>query len=576
MQTLISRRTSFSNIQLPEDIHPVLRRIYSSRDIKSVNELDYSLKGLLPYQSLLGIDKAVELLANAIAEKKRILVIADFDADGATACALAMRGLRLMGASDVHYVVPNRFEYGYGLSPGIVEVASQQKPDLLITVDNGITSHDGVALARSGNIDVLITDHHLPGHQLPAANAIINPSQPGDNFPSKCLAGVGVMFYVLVALRAWLRGKDWFNRRNIKEPNLAELLDLVALGTVADVVPLDHNNRILVAQGLLRIRTGNCCPGIIELLQVAGRSLRNVTAQDLGFTIAPRLNAAGRLTDMSLGIECLLSEDERSARQMALQLDKLNRERREIQEEMQLQALADIERLDLHSEQQLPAGLCLFNESWHQGVIGILASKIKDKLNRPVIAFARDKDGFIKGSARSINGVHIRDVLESIASHHPEIIDKFGGHAMAAGLTIREFDLEHFRQLFNQVVSQFISTENMSGILMTDGVLSNDELSFELAEEIIHAGPWGQGFPEPVFDGEFEIINSRIVGDKHLKLQLRANGHDKIIEAIVFNIPDESLPVSTEYVQTVYRLDINEYAGRRKLQLVVDYIKPLL
>ncbi len=576
MQTLISRRTFTSNIQLPEEIHPVLRRIYAARDIKSVDKLDYSLKGLLPYQSLLDINKAVELLANAIAGNKRVLIIADYDADGATSCVLAMRGFRLMGASNVHYVVPNRFEYGYGLSPEIVEVAAQQKPDLLITVDNGIASHEGVALARSRNIDVLITDHHLPGHQLPVANVIINPNQPGDNFPSKCLAGVGVIFYVLVALRAWLRGKDWFNQRNIKEPNLAELLDLVALGTIADVVSLDYNNRILVAQGLSRIRSGNCCPGIIELLQVAGRSLRNVTAQDLGFTIAPRLNAAGRLTDMSLGIECLLSDDERRAKQLALQLDKLNRERREIQEEMQAQALEDIEKLDLNSEQQFPAGLCLFNETWHQGVIGILAAKIKDKLNRPVIAFARDKDGFIKGSARSINGVHIRDVLESIASHHPEIINKFGGHAMAAGLTIKEYDLGHFRQLFNHVVSQFISVENINGVLMTDGALSNEELNFELAEEIICAGPWGQGFPEPVFDGEFEIINSRIVGDKHLKLQLRANGHDKIIEAIAFNISDESLAVSTEYVQTVYRLDINEYAGRRQLQLVIDYIKPLI
>ena len=575
MQPVITRRTPTDNIHLPEDIHPVLRRIYAARNIQSINELDYSLKELLSYQSMFGMEQAVELLADALAGNKRILIVADYDADGATSCVLAIRGLRLMGANDVHYLVPNRFEYGYGLSPEIVEVAAQQKPELLITVDNGISSIEGVALARSRKINVLITDHHLPGKQLPDATAIVNPNQAGDEFPSKCLAGVGVMFYVLVALRAHLREHGWFNHNKIKEPNLADLLDLVALGTVADVVPLDYNNRILVAQGLARIRAGNGCPGIRALLQLAGRTLHNITTQDLGFAIAPRLNAAGRLTDMSLGIECLLSDDEREARQMALQLDKLNKERREIQEEMRIQALVDIENLDLDAEQQLPAGLCLFNADWHQGVIGILASKIKDKLNRPVIAFARDKEGLIKGSARSVNDVHIRDVLESIASQHPKLIDKFGGHAMAAGLTIKEHDLEQFSQLFDQAVSQFIEMDNLGGILMTDGALSNDELNFELAEEIICAGPWGTGFPEPVFDGEFEIINSRIVGNKHLKLQLRPDGHDKVIEAIAFNATDDCHPGVAGYVKTVYRLDINEYSGRRQLQLVVHYLKPL-
>ncbi|MEE9552533.1 MAG: DHHA1 domain-containing protein, partial [Gammaproteobacteria bacterium] len=383
------------------------------------------------------------------------------------------------------------------------------------------------------------------------------------------------MFYILMALRAILREQGWFTSKNIKEPNLAELLDLVALGTVADVVPLDHNNRILVAQGLSRIRAGKCCAGIKALLQVANRSFHSITAQDLSFTIGPRLNAAGRLTDMSLGIECLLCDNEHDARQLAAQLDKLNKERREIQEEMQIQALDDLESMDLGADQQLPAGLCLFNEDWHQGVIGILASKIKDKVNRPVIAFAKDKDGFIKGSARSVNGVHVRDVLDRIASHHPGIIDKFGGHAMAAGLTMQESDFEQFKKLFDQVVSEHISADSLDGTLMTDGELSAGELDFGLAEEIISAGPWGQGFPEPVFDGEFELVDSRIVGKKHLKLQLRIKEQDGIIDAIAFNTTHDEWPAETEHVQTVYKLDINEYAGRRQLQLVIDYIAPL-
>jgi len=575
MHNIISHRTCNEKIELPDDIHPVLRRIYAARNIRSKNELNYSLSELLPYSQLKGITQAVELLAQTLAEDKKILIVADFDADGATSCVLAKRGLEAMGARYVNYVVPNRFEFGYGLSPEIVEVAAEQQPDILITVDNGISSIDGVNLARSKNIDVLITDHHLPGEQLPDATVIVNPNQGGDDFPSKNLAGVGVMFYILMALRVYLREQQWFKNKNFKEPNLAELLDLVALGTVADVVPLDHNNRILVAQGLSRIRAGKCCEGIKALFQVANRSLHNITSQDLGFVVGPRLNAAGRLTDMSLGIECLLSNEEQSAQQMAMKLDELNKERREIQADMQGQALADLEAMDLNSLEQLPFGFCLFNEAWHQGVVGILASKIKDKVHRPVIAFARDNDGYIKGSARSIQGVHIRDVLDTVASQHPGIIDKFGGHAMAAGLTIKETDLVPFEKLFNQVISEFISIDELGASLLTDGELSTDELSFNLAETIINAGPWGQGFPEPKFDGEFKIINSKIVGSNHLKMELRLDGHDKSIEAIAFNTTDKEWPTSTERVQTVYKLDINEYAGRRRLQLVLDYIDPL-
>lgn len=575
MPVKITRRNITTEADFPDDLHPVLKRIYLGRNINSKTELDYSLNELLPYTLLQGIDKATALLVEAIKQKKRLLIVADFDADGATSCALAIRGLKLMGANDIHYLVPNRFEFGYGLSPEIVEVASELKPDVLITVDNGIASVAGVALARSRKMEVIITDHHLPGNELPDASAIINPNQPDDQFPSKNLAGVGVMFYLLIALRSYLRDQGWFVLNNIPEPNLAELLDLVALGTVADVVPLDRNNRILVAQGLLRIRAGKCCPGIREILKKSNRTLNNLTAQDLSFCVAPRLNAAGRLTDMSLGIECLLTDDELLAKNMALELDKLNKERRDIQEEMHMQALNDLDNLDFENAEVLPNGVCLFNELWHQGVVGILASRIKDRLNRPVVAFARDKDGYIKGSARSIQGVHIRDVLDTIANQHPGVINKFGGHAMAAGLTLKEDLFEQFRIYFDEMVGRFMLEDNMDNTLLSDGELSADELSFDLAEKIISSGPWGQGFPEPVFDGEFELINSKIVGEKHLKLQLRTPGNNRVLDAIAFNMTDEEWPESVNLIQTVYKLDINEFAGKRQLQLIVDYISPL-
>ena len=576
MPLLIKRRLPSGELDLPDDIHPVLKRIYAARDIKTADDLNYSLQMLLPFEDLSNIQEAVALLADAIKNNKRILIVADFDADGATSCVVGLQGLRQMGATDVVYVVPNRFQFGYGLSPEIVEVAAKMQPDLLVTVDNGISSVEGVQLARDKGIDVLVTDHHLPGEQLPNANAIVNPNQVGDKFPSKMLAGVGVMFYILVALRAHFREQNWFHEQNIEEPNLAELLDLVALGTVADVVPLDRNNRLLVSQGLARIRSGKCRPGIKALLLAANRTLERVTAQDMGFAVGPRLNAAGRLSDMSLGIECLLSDDEMQARNMAVKLDELNKERREIQDEMQEQALIDITELDL-DEAEMPLGVCLFNEDWHQGVVGILASKIKDKLHRPVIAFAKDKDGFIKGSARSISCVHIRDVLDTIAGQHPGLIDKFGGHAMAAGMTIKELDFEAFKQAFDQELRRFVTAEDLNGSLHTDGELTPNEITFELANVIQEAGPWGQGFPEPQFDGEFELVESRIVGGKHLKLQLRAQsqsgGQGKIIDAIAFNFTGKAWSTKPERVHTVYRLGINEFRGRRQLQLTIENIE---
>ena len=570
----LARRPVLRSDHLPEDLHPVLRRIYAARHVSSAAELDYSLQGLLPFTSLLGMERAVALLAAALRQQKCLLIIADYDADGATACAVAMRGLGLLGFEDVHFLVPNRFAYGYGLSPEIVEAAAELGPDLIITVDNGIASSEGVALARKMGMEVLITDHHLPGAGLPGASAIVNPNQPGDNFPSKHLSGVGVMFYILVALRSHLRAQNWFATRNLPEPNLAVLLDLVALGTVADVVPLDRNNRILVAQGLKRIRSGRCCAGISALLAVANRALSRATTQDLSYAVAPRLNAAGRLTDMALGIECLVADEEGLAQEMAQELDQLNKERRDIQTEMQVQAEAHLDELGL-DEKTLPNASCLYHPLWHPGVVGVLAGRLKERLHRPVIVFARDKEGLIKGSARSIAGVHIRDVLETIANRHPDLIEKFGGHAMAAGLTLHEAHLERFRALFHEAVTPLLTPESLQGTVYTDGSLATDDLGLELAEQIAEAGPWGQGFPEPLFDGEFLLQGSRVVGERHLKLDLRTPDRGRRLGAIAFNCTGEGWPQDVERVRLAYRLGVNDYGGRRELQLVVEHIVPL-
>jgi len=558
--------------ELLAGLHPVLARVYAARHVTSRAELEHGLDLLLPPGQLKGVETAVELLAAAIRSGQRLLIVADFDADGATSCALAVKALRAMGCREVQYVVPNRFEYGYGLTPEIVAVAAQHQPDVLITVDNGISSIEGVRAAKTMGMQVLITDHHLPAAELPAADAIVNPNQPGDHFPSKHLAGVGVIFYVMLALRTRLRSDGWFSERNITEPNLARLLDLVALGTVADVVPLDHNNRILVSQGLGRINQEQACPGILALLKVAGRKPAQLAAGDLGFVVAPRLNAAGRLTDMSLGIECLLTDSESRALEIARELDRLNRERRTIEADMQGQAIEIVRKMHL-DEGSLPPGLCLFDAGWHQGVIGILAARIRERIHRPVIAFALANEGEIKGSARSIPGLHIRDVLDAVAARHPGLISKFGGHAMAAGLSLPRFRFSAFQLAFTEEVARHLGEDDLHGEIHSDGELAAGDFTLEMAQQLRAAGPWGQGFPEPVFDGVFEVVNRRAVADKHLKLVLRAAPGAAPIEAIAFRaLESASLPAWTR-VRAAFRLDVNEYQGNRTLQLVIEQLE---
>ncbi len=575
----IIRRACPDTDHLPSDLPPLLKRVYAARDIRDAAQLDYSLNGLLPFSELHGIDSAVDLLERVIADGRRILIVADFDADGATACALAVRGLTAMGARDVRYVVPNRFEYGYGLSPEIVAVAAEQEPDVIITVDNGIASIDGVAAARERGMHVVITDHHLPPHELPAADAIVNPNLPDDPFPSKYLAGVGVMFYVLIALRVRLRDSGWFEQQGLEQPNLAQWLDLVALGTVADVVPLDHNNRILVAQGLMRMRSNSSCAGIRALLTVAGRQAGQVTAMDLGFFVAPRLNAAGRLTDMTVGIECLLTNNEASAMAMAKQLDSLNRERRDLQNSMHEDAeqhLAELREL-IETDAELPLGLCLYREDWHQGLVGLVASRVKDQVHRPVVAFAPAGAGSatLKGSARSIPGVHIRDVLDAVATRHPQLVTKFGGHAMAAGLSLVAGNYEAFAAAFAGEVERMLGGETPVGTIHSDGALEPADLSLRTAELIAAGGPWGQGFPEPVFDGEFEVVERRIVGGRHLSMKLRPPGTSRPIKAIAFGTDDSQWPDQVERITAAFRLDVDTFGGRRQLQLMVDHLIPI-
>ncbi len=560
---------------LGRDLSAVLTRIYAQREISDAAELEHGLAALPPLASMRGLDQAVAILMTALTEGQRILIVGDFDADGATSSAVAVRALRMMGAAAVDFLVPNRFEYGYGLTPEIVAVAAQFEPDVVVTVDNGIASLEGVAAARANGWRVVVTDHHLPGEALPAADAIVNPNQPGCRFASKNLAGVGVIFYLMLALRAALRERGYFEAQGVAEPNLGTLLDLVALGTVADVVALDQTNRILVAQGLARIRRGVCCPGISALLEVGGRKRESVVASDLGFIVGPRLNAAGRLEDMAIGINCLLSENMTDALVAARELDRLNRERRTIEREMQDQALASLEALQFEDEAALPTGLCLYREDWHQGVIGILASRIKERFHRPVIAFADGDEENIKGSARSVPGFHIRDGLDAVATRHPGLITKFGGHAMAAGLTIRRDQLDLFQRAFDEEVRRHLSPEDLQGVVWSDGELEAAELTLEVAEQLRRGGPWGQAFPEPVFDGRFRVVSRRIVGERHLKLSLQTLCGSRAIDAIAFNTTDEAWPAGTEQVQAAFKLDVNEYNGRRSAQLLVDYIEPL-
>jgi len=554
------------------DLPPLLTRLYAARGVQSAAELDKGLARLIPYQQLKGVDAAVELLVDALEKGQRILYVGDFDADGATASSVGVLALRMLGAAWVDYLVPNRFEYGYGLTPEIVAVALEKRPDLLVTVDNGISSIDGVAAAKAAGLRVLVTDHHLPGPELPAADAIVNPNQPGCDFPSKAMAGVGVIFYVMLALRARLRERGWFAARGMAEPNLAELLDLVSLGSVADVVPLDANNRILVHQGLARIRAGRARPGLRALLEVAGRDCRRITSTDLGFILGPRLNAAGRLDDMSLGIEMLLCEDEALAREMAVQLDALNQDRKAIEQGMQREALAQLKELPV---EEMPFGLCLFDVEWHQGVIGILASRLKERYHRPTIAFADAGDGSLKGSARSVPGFHIRDALDAVAARHPGLISKFGGHAMAAGLSLPQENFGAFSAAFDAEVRRQLDEDDLTGRLLSDGQLGAEEFHLELARAIRQAGPWGQHFPEPLFHGVFQIVQQRIVGERHLKLVLKTECGSLQLDAIAFNIDREVWPNPTvRWAEVAYKLDVNEFRGNETVQLMVAHIAP--
>lgn len=548
----------------------LLTRLYAARGVQSQAELDKSLARLIPYQQLKGIDAAVDLLVVALEQRQRILIVGDFDADGATASTVGMLGLRLLGAAHVDYLVPNRFEYGYGLTPEIVEVALTRTPQLLITVDNGISSVEGVAAAKKAGLSVLVTDHHLPGNELPAADAIVNPNQPGCEFPSKALAGVGVIFYVLIALRARLNSLGWY--QNSKAPNIAELLDLVALGSVADVVPLDANNRILVHQGLERIRAGRARPGLKAILEVAKRDHSRITSTDLGFILGPRLNAAGRLDDMSLGIECLLTEDANAAREMAVQLDEMNQDRKSIEQGMQREALAQLKELPVDS---LPFGLCLFDPEWHQGVIGILASRLKERYFRPTFAFADAGDGLLKGSGRSVPGFHIRDALSVVAAQHPDLIAKYGGHAMAAGLTLPAANFEVFSQAFDEEVRRQLREEDLTGRLLSDGSLAVEEFHLELARALRNAGPWGQHFPEPLFHGVFQLVEQRVVGERHLKVVLKTECGSVKLDGIAFGIDREVWPNPTiRWVELAYKLDLNEFRGNETVQLMIAHIEP--
>lgn len=553
------------------NLPPLLTRLYAARGVLSAVELEKGLARLIPFTQLKGIEAAVELLVEGLRQRQRMLIVGDFDADGATASTVGLLGLRMLGAAHVDYLVPNRFEYGYGLTPEIVAVALTREPELLITVDNGISSIEGVAAAKAAGLKVLVTDHHLPGHELPAADAIVNPNQPGCNFPSKSLAGVGVIFYVLLALRTRLRELGWFSAERL-EPNLGELLDLVALGSVADVVPLDANNRILVHQGLARIRAGRARPGLRALLEVAGKQHGRITSTDLGFILGPRLNAAGRLDDMSLGIECLLCEDEALARDMAVQLDQLNQDRKAIEQGMQREALAQLKDLPLEN---LPFGLCLFEADWHQGVIGILASRLKERYHRPTIAFADAGEGMLKGSARSVPGFHIRDALDAVASRHPGLISKFGGHAMAAGLSLPAEYFETFARAFDDEVRRQLCEDDLTGRLLSDGVLSIDEFNLPLARELRNAGPWGQHFPEPLFHGAFQLVQQRIVGERHLKVVLRSECGSLQLDGIAFGVDRDVWPNPTvRWVELAYKLDVNEFRGQESVQLLISHLAP--
>jgi single-stranded-DNA-specific exonuclease len=574
----IQRRPEPDLSLLPDSIPPILKRIYINRGITDMAQLETSARGLHSYQKLGGIDQAVALLFKAIKEQKRIIVVGDFDADGATSSALSVLALRMLGSANVDYLVPNRFEDGYGLSPEVVDQALELGAEMIMTVDNGVSSIEGVRYAKENGITVLVTDHHLPGQVLPDVDAMVNPNLESCAFPSKALAGVGVAFYLMMALCVHMRKLNWFAEQGMQEPKLMELIDLVALGTVADVVPLDENNRILVHQGLQRIRAGKARPGIQALIEVAKRDARRLVASDFGFALGPRINAAGRLDDMSFGVELLMCNNIHAARRMASELDGLNQTRKEIEEGMKQEAMAFCERLQFGENSELPYGLALFQRDWHQGVIGILASRIKEKFHRPVIAFADGGEGTIKGSCRSIPGLHMRDALDFIDTQNPGLIIKFGGHAMAAGLTIKEQDFERFSRLFDEVVKKELDDAALKGVILSDGELKPEEFSMHVAELLRAGGPFGQAFPEPVFDGEFKVLHQKLVGEKHLKLMLEPlhKGHptNVMIDGIAFNVDLRRWPdASVKTVRLAYKLDVNEFRGNQSLQLMIDHIE---
>lgn len=574
----IQRRPEPDLSLLPDSIPPILKRIYINRGITDMAQLETSARGLHSYQKLGGIDQAVALLFQAIKEQKRIIVVGDFDADGATSSALSVMALRMLGSANVDYLVPNRFEDGYGLSPEVVDQALELGAEMIMTVDNGVSSIEGVRYAKENGITVLVTDHHLPGQVLPDVDAMVNPNLESCAFPSKALAGVGVAFYLMMALCVHMRKLNWFAEQGMQEPKLMELIDLVALGTVADVVPLDENNRILVHQGLQRIRAGKARPGIQALIEVAKRDARRLVASDFGFALGPRINAAGRLDDMSFGVELLMCNNIHAARRMASELDGLNQTRKEIEEGMKQEAMAFCERLQFGENSELPYGLALFQRDWHQGVIGILASRIKEKFHRPVIAFADGGEGTIKGSCRSIPGLHMRDALDFIDTQNPGLIIKFGGHAMAAGLTIKEQDFERFSRLFDEVVKKELDEAALKGVILSDGELKPEEFSMHVAELLRAGGPFGQAFPEPVFDGEFKVLHQKLVGEKHLKLMLEPlhKGHptNVMIDGIAFNVDLRRWPdASVKTVRLAYKLDVNEFRGNQSLQLMIDHIE---
>jgi single-stranded-DNA-specific exonuclease len=574
MAKTIVRRPSLAPLLSATALPPLLQRLYAARGVATPEELEYSLSHLLK-PTFKGLPEAVEILADAIMAQARVLIVGDFDADGATSSALAVMALKAMGLEQVDFLVPNRFEYGYGLTPEIVAVAAQYHPDIILTVDNGISSIEGVNTAHELGIAVVVTDHHLPGEFLPNAEAIVNPNQPGCPFPSKNLAGVGVIFYVMNALRSYLREQGWFVEAGITEPNMASFLDLVALGTVADVVPLDRNNRILVSQGLARMRSGHARPGINALCEIANRDISKLVASDLGFAIGPRLNAAGRLDDMSLGVQCLMTDSINLAREISQQLDEFNRDRKAIEAGMQQEALKMLAAFDTQPEDALPWGVCLFEKTWHQGVIGILASRIKDRLHRPTIVFADVGDGLIKGSARSIPGVHIRDVLDAVAAKYPHLLQKFGGHAMAAGMSLASENFADFAKAFDEEIRRQLRAEDLQAVITSDGELAVDEISLDNALLLKNSGPWGQHFPEPLFEGEFYVVQQRVLAERHLKLTLATDIHkQQLVDAIAFNIDASVWPNNAaQKVRVAYKLDVNEFRGNTTVQLMLDYVE---